>query len=306
MFRHLTLAFLVLAAVPAAAIAPGADPCAGSSLPYALNIGLPRLPDTPGFRAVDLEQGVQKLIGTFYARHGRCPERKLQVNITVAGDYEILDWLGQGLIDVAIVPDLTIHLLAGDGIRLREMDLTGHRLGGLLLPALKPQPRSARLVRFQWQRRPDPKADLAAFQEQTWRLATNPPEKPEPQEYRVVFASHLSTLGFLAPLEEAGRDLERRLGSIPEREKTGVRERFWQAFFDNARFAVDCDSLTRDSPGTRSCWRLPDAEERAGTGPVEILFPGEGVLRPLAGPSAQVGSVPLGRYREHLVMAKRS
>ncbi|HEX2644245.1 MAG TPA: hypothetical protein VHU81_14715 [Thermoanaerobaculia bacterium] len=311
MLRRLAvLAFTVLAVVPgfpAAASPAGEDPCADTALPFALNIGLPQLPDADGFQAAALQTEVGDLIRDFYSHHGRCPERQLQVNITVAGDYEILDWLAQGLIDVAVVPDLTLYLLSRDDIPFRELDLAGHPVGHLLLPPLRPQPSSAQLKGHAWVRRPDPRADFAAFLDDVWGRTRTPPDpgKSPPPPYRLVLASHLSSPGFLAPVDEAGRALEARLGGIQdEKERRALRERFWQELFDHTRFAVDCDSLARIAPEkSRSCWQLPDREEREGSGPVEILFPGEGVLRRLAGPSGDLEGVAPGRFREHLIIA---
>lgn len=306
-----SLALVLLAVIsgfPASASPADDGPCSDTALPYALNIGLPQLPDTSEFESSTLQKEVGELIQDFYAQHGRCPQRQLQVNISVAGDYEILDWLAQGLIDVAVVPDLTLYLLSRDGIPFRELDLAGHPAGHLLLPPLRPQPYSAQLKGHVWQRRADPRADFAAFQEHIWRRAHSAPEDPvlhTPPPYRVVLASHLSSPGFLAPVDEAGRNLEARLRGVQdEKASRALRERFWQEFFDHTRFAVDCDSLARTAPENgRSCWQLPGREELAGNGPVEILFPGEAVLWRIAGPAGDLGGVAPGRYRERLIIS---
>lgn len=307
MRRRLALlaAFLLAALLipgPLAAMVP--DACSNTNLPYVLNIGLPRLPDAPELQADALKRDVRRLVEDFYAEHGRCPERQLQVNITVASDYEILDWLSQGTLDAAIVPDLTVYLLERrDGLALQELDIANHLAGGLFLPALRSQPHSGQLAGGQWQARPDPRGDYKTFLDRLWDRARRPPdpEKVPALGDRVVLASHLSTPGFLVPVTEAARDLAARLPAVKEdREREAVRERFWQAFFANARFAIDCDTLLRNPPaGARSCWLLPDDEEAKGEGPVEILYPGESVLRRIAGPG---GGGASGDCREHLVI----
>ncbi len=291
---------LTAAVAPAMPASPAvtAEDCSGSSLPYVLDFGLPRRPDSPELRADRLQREIGRLIGDFYARHragaAGCPPPKLQVNITVASDYEILDWLSQGLLDAAVVPDLTVFLLTQrDEVPLQELEIGDHPVGGLLLPSLAARRLSGQLAGGRWLARSDPAADFRAFLEQAWRQADEPAPSPAaatgadsgtpaaPAGYRIVLASHLSTPGFLVPVAEAAQWVEERLGKVPEGlERERRAELFWQAFFDGARFAVDCDSTARvPAAGLRSCWRLPEMEERAGRGPVEILFPGEAVLR---------------------------
>src|SRR5947199_295304 len=103
-------------------MAPHRDACSGDQLPYVLNVGLPPLPEAQGVRSEGLQREVEALFKAFYKDHGLCPSRKLQINITVAGNYEILDWMAQGLIDVAVVPDLSVYLLTQhDAVPLQEM-----------------------------------------------------------------------------------------------------------------------------------------------------------------------------------------
>ncbi len=287
---------LCLLAVPLPALADHTD--CENPLPHVLNLGLPRLPKA-GFELQDLKDSVERFMAEFYQEHGRCPgTRRLQVNITVASDYEILDWLGQGVIHAAVVPDMTLYLLRRDGINLRKVDVQGHRMGDLLLPAVMGVPMSTGVVDGRLRARPSAQKDLEAFHEQIWRAASSEKGK---EEYRIVLASHLSTTGFLNPLLATNLWLAPRLRGIEdEKEREDRRERFWLAFFDHARFTLDCDSLSLEpEAGSRSCWELPKSGQASG--PVEILFPCEMALRPKPGEMRAVA--PTGGYREHLVIA---
>jgi predicted acylesterase/phospholipase RssA/uncharacterized membrane protein YidH (DUF202 family) len=300
-FRLIPVLCLLAAPLPALADHMDCD----NPLPHVLNLGLPRLPRA-GFKIEDLKPGVDSFMQEFYREHGACyGKRPLQVNITVASDYEILDWLSQGTIHAAVIPDMTLYLLQHDGINLRKVDVQGHTMGNLLLPAVVGVPVSAEVVNGTLRARPSAQKDLEAFHEQIWRAASGDRATPG---YRIVLASHLSTTGFLDPLLATERWLKPRLQGIEdEREREDRREGFWQAFFDNARFTLDCDSLSlQPEAGARSCWELPKAGQASG--PVEILFPCEMALRPKPGEKrraapagAQVGA-QVGGYREHLVI----
>lgn len=308
----------VLLLVALAAVIPGLpafadDQSCDSALPWVLNLALPRLPKAYGFDAESLKRGVQRFMADFYQEHGRCPDKRpLQVNITIASEYEILDWLSQGMIQAAVIPELTLYLLTErDGLDLRTLDLEEHPVGELLLPALSGRPRSGRLSGGVW-RPGDTGEDLKAFRNQLWRAAKHEASDPRAPRYRIVLGSHLSTTGFLDPLLDTSRWLDAKLEGQAEKEE--LRERFWQAFFDNSRFAIDCDSLEPERPlAERSCWELPKAEEQAGEGPVEILFPGESALRrerkwsyAIVQGDADGTADPAtgGNYREHLVIAE--
>jgi hypothetical protein len=176
------VSFLCLLAAPLPALADhtGCD----NPLPHVLNLGLPRLPRA-GFELHDLKEGVERFMAEFYQEHGRCPgERQLQVNITVASDYELLDWLSQGTIHAAVIPDMTLYLLKKhDGIDLRKVDVREHRMGDLLLPAVVGVPVSAEAVNGRLRARPSAQKDLEAFHEQLWRVASG---EKRTEEYRIV------------------------------------------------------------------------------------------------------------------------
>ena len=289
-----TLLVLLLLAAPLPVLADHTS--CRSTLPQVLNLGLPRLPKDE-FRADALKRGVQRFMEEFYTEHGTCAgERPLQVNITVASDYEILDWLSQGVLHAAVIPDMTLYLLQRDGMKLRKVAVEGHALGSLLLPDLAGWPVSGQVMNGEWMQRPSLRADLEAFRQEVW----NAPEDKDKEamknwqpKYRIVLASHLSTLGFLDPVRETSDWLERRLEEIEdEKEREDRRERFWTAFLRQTRFAIGCDSM-------ETCWQPPKSEKKSH--PVEILYLGESVLRrdEEARAKPRRGNY---NYREHLVM----
>lgn len=305
--RFLISLTAVLALAPFSVRAQDADedPCANGQLPLVLNIGLPRLPDSPKLKPGDLEKEVKRLFEDFYGSHGICRTvKKIQVNITVASEYEILDWLGQDLIDAAVVPNMTVFLLTRrDGVSLKEMEIPQELRGSLILPAVQPKMLSGRLAGGRWQERRDPNGDFMAFLEEVWQQALKPshgdPALPV-KDYRIGLASHLSTPGFLDPLSRAATWLKGREKEV----KPDQADRFWQTFFASAHFALGCDSLDRNpKPEQKNCWRLSAADEEGGKELVEILFPGENALRFLPR-----GAEPAGdpRNGEHLVIATQA
>ena len=116
-----------------------------------------------------------------------------------------------------------------------------------------------------------------------------------------MLASHLSTTGFLDPLLATARWLQPRLARIAdEAEREERREGFWRAFFDQARFTLDCESHSLPpEPGTGSCWELPKSSQPPWL--VEILYPCEAALR--SRPERWYAAAGPGGYREHLVIA---
>lgn len=308
---------LALCAQPALA---DHDDC-GNALPQVLKLGLTRQPETEKQRK-DLETQVRSLVGDVYGVHGRCSHlRPLKVDIALGNDYEILDWLGQELIDAAIVPELTLYLLQRDEVDLRELAMHEHKVEDLVLPELEARVLSGQLSGGRWRPRSDPWRDLEELRRRVLRSALEREDgegwdaeaywlgRMKEDEatsrvglgYRAVLASHLSSTGFLEPVAATQRWLEERLARMETQRRAAVQDLFWQVFFENARFTLECGSLAREQ-GAAGCWELPRAEEAAGNGPVEVLFPGESALR-RHGQDALGVSAGGGSHRDHLVFA---
>lgn len=237
-------------------------------LPHVLNVGLPQARMLADFQLEQVWSAADRLFGTFYRMHGPCSgQRRLQINIAVGNDYQILDWLGRGLVDVGVVPTLSLHLLARDGVDLLEFKIADP-VRDLLLPTVKPRLRSRVFQGGAWRDRIDPEADFAALREALWCHVQGDCPKPK---FRLALPSHLSTAGFLAPVDATAAWLEAK-------ESAGLRDQFWKAFFDHTRFTLD-----DDAPERREC------EE----GLIEIAAEG--------GPGG-----PGGEVRDHLVIARRA
>ncbi len=266
-------------------------------VPQVLNVGVPRAGDLSEIDLQTLREAASRRLTALYAPLDRCGGRKrLQVNIAIGNDYQILDWLGQGLIDVGVVPDLSLYLLGRDGVELREPPVAADGLEDLLAPRAATL-QSRGFTAGAWTERPEPERDFESFRWQLWCGARGgePGALPEPDrrrcpdlargpEYRIALTSHLCTGGFLRPVARTAKWLADRLAAAglaaDGKEAQAVEDRFWSAFFDRARFTLD---------GT-----LPDAA-RPAKPVIEIA----------------AGAVPAGAstgpaYRDHLVIAARA
>lgn len=244
------------------ALAASADlarpPACAEALPLVVNAALPLTADVP---VETLRRWVEGLFGEIDRRYNACPDRPLQVHVALGSDYQILDWLGQGQVDVAVVSSLALHLLARDGVEVSEIELP-EPLRDRVLPARRPRLRSVAVGPGGVAPRPDPEADLERFREWLWRgiagagrplppaetLAAEPGrcEAFEPEAhpgsgpaYRLSLASHLSTAGLLDPVAGTADWLDARLAGEPEADRRAAEECFWHSFFDHACFRFD-------------------------------------------------------------------
>lgn len=291
----LTLPLLLLA--PAAGRAAlYSEPECDDSLPQVLNVGLPYARDLLEIRYETVQRSAQRLFDELYRAHAPCGEsQRLQVNLAIGNEYQILDWLRRDLVDVAVVPSLSVYLLQRDGVELRKLDVGG-TVGAFLLPSWEPWLRSRVAAGGEWRERDDPGKDFAAFRQALWcglfrdgaellpaaerRLCAG----LSPARYRMVLPSHLSTPGFLAPVTAVNTWLEGKLTSLGSGvdafETTRLRDDFWKAFFHSTRFTLGED----------------EGDPRPGV--IEILAD--------AGSPPQKG-VPLGpASRDHLVITGRA
>lgn len=216
------------------------DPDCDDRLPQVLNVGLPQ--------AVELPPVVGKIFEQLYRDHGRCAtKRRLQVNIAIGNDYQILDWLGRGLVDVAAVPSLSLYLLQRDRGDLLELGF-----GDSASEAEPPQS--------------DREAEFVAFRQAAWcaALAGEPEGTPaleaerrhcaasRPARQDIALPSHLSTRGFLTPVAGITAWMEKRLGALglPEKERERLRNRFWSEAFEGVRFTLEDSGEGKASLGT--------------------------------------------------------
>ncbi|HYX24706.1 MAG TPA: hypothetical protein VFC23_11180 [Thermoanaerobaculia bacterium] len=287
---------LVLLLVPAAARAslrPEAK--CEDHLPQVLNVGLPQPPDLSAWQLEKLRQAAEGLFSSIYQWQGRCRGRRdLQVNIAIGNEYQILDWLEQRLVDVAVVPDLSAYLLARDGVKLLELNPVERGFDNLLTPPFSYRLRSRSFAAGAWSERPDPERDFESFRWQLWcglfpdaggagpvpaAARRSCGELAGAPSYRIALTSHLDTGGFLRPVGETVRWLGERLKEAKLKADAGRRleDAFWSAFFDHARFTLD---------GTLAEGRAP------ASGSIEI-----------AAEEVPAGSVPGPRSEDHLVIA---
>lgn len=214
----------------------------------AVTFGLPeRLLGETGARP----QRVERLIREHYARLP-CWRRKgcvdqPQVNVVLGTDYEILDWFGKGLLDIAVVPELGTRLLRDDRLDFVDLELPH---------AATPSP-------------PDSHAPagrpLERFAEETWcgarartqkrwdeaytRLAGGPSglpavspsceAVPAPDRTPVLeLPSHFQ--GFVEAVDAVAGWLSPRLGpwTCSDADRGLLEDAFWKEFFARTRFTL--------------------------------------------------------------------
>lgn len=233
------------------------------STPDVLTMAVPTrlVPVDPKSRAVkrdELSQGVRRLLDDAYRSPSKDRSRGLRVNVVLGNDYEILDWLGKGLVDAAVVPSMSLYLLNRDRLDVREVGSTTPPA-----PSRDGNP---------------PTADLSAAREWVWCLAVEAEYRerraaglesmrrscgnrtsPGSASYEFVLTSHLATGGFVAPVSATAVWLRQKLNGMASAapERRAMANRFWETWFDRARF-------TFDAP-------LPDAPA-APAGPIRIVF----------------------------------
>jgi predicted acylesterase/phospholipase RssA len=271
--KKILVALLLLGAIPAHA----AQPSCKDQLPHVLTFGVPRtsLPDDSRQR---LPMTLADLVGPLYV--DPCGAGKsLQIHLAFGSDYEILDWMGRGQIDGGIVPNLSLWLLNYDENPLLELNPEASQ-DVLILRPLKPEPACMQLGPRGW--RPcaaNAEAEYAA-------LLADIAAGNDVGARRVMFASHLSSTGFLDPIERAfevfsqsGRD-------------EAAQDAMWEKLFSVAHFAIDSDPA-------RNPFLLAAQEEPQPRGVTVIAFPGEEVLARDDAPAVD----EQGSYREHLLIS---
>jgi predicted acylesterase/phospholipase RssA len=289
------LAFLVFC-IPTSVQAASVVDCDKQPVPI-LNVGLP---DTRRLSAAELQgmgASAESLFKEIVSNNLPCNGyRTIQINITLGNDYQVLDWFEKGLIDVAVVPEISLYLLMQNGAGPLEIDLEGNGI----ITSLVPQ-KSYLLSSFRAGRPQDPSgsdADFEDFLNNLWRdsakgrgkgmhgyssgdACLQKPTAKSFKNFRITLASHLSTGGFLLPVADTVRWLAKRLSAsrVPAASEDSLRvvNNFWDLFFEHARFKIDED--------------MEDNNKEAG------------LIDLVAAPNASSSSRK--EYRDHLVIARR-
>lgn len=259
------LGVILLGPSPVAA-ADGAE-----AIAQVLNVAVPRRFVDPKSRAMTpgaLVGRLQKQLAKVVCPGPLCPEgRSLQVQLAVGSDYEVLDWLGKGLIDAGVIPTLSLYLLNGDQIDLLEVGPSSSQ------PS-ESTPRSLHLASGAWLGPAESRQDFEAARDWIWCRAVKarvevgraPPGDREQQRcrerlasgdpsYELVMPSHLSTSGFLMPVAETAKWLSERTSLArgtgpPTAQQQALTERFWQEFFAHTRFTLGGPDLGRGARAT--------------------------------------------------------
>ncbi len=274
-------------------------------LPQVVNVGVPQALGGGGFSLEAVRDAARGRLSDLYQPLDRCDgRRRLQVNIAIGNDYQILDWLGQGLIDVAVVPDLSLYLLHRDGVELFAPPPESEPSDRLLAPSIE-RLRSRNLPEEAWADSGEPERDLESFRWQLWCASAEEAgaadtlaegdrrrcaELARGPRFRIALPSHLSTGGFLRPVSATAAWFAAKLAAAsPPFDAEGakkVTERFWTAFFEHTRFTLDGMLEEPDLPGKP--W-------------VEIMA--DAVPASPEEPAAPADATP---FRDHLVITARA
>ena len=273
------------------------------SEPEILNLGLPRalvpIDSTTGKAKVEeLERTMRLLFEKLYCSPDCKGNRPLQINIALANDYQILDWLGKGLIDGAAIPALSLYLIRRDDVDLVEIDHANWKAPVLKLPddGYVPPRELGKFWQEIWER-----AKLRAREKDKASASAS-----EKEMCPLLAPSHLSTSGFLAPVAATSQWLDKQIASEVSttndlKARNGLANEFWREFFDHIRFTFDLDSIAPGNSGL-TCAPIIFGGKQPGPGDYHLvistrrattIFPkAEG--NNLAGsPSARSSKIPL-------------
>jgi len=264
----------LLGALPAVAAAPGSGPSCEGALPFVLNAAVA---PTGRFQLQEVEELAEGFFRALYRQRSPCEwRRSLQVNLAVASEYHVLQWLEEGSVDVAVISDLALHLLERGEVELLEIDpgnldfsdLEPRRnLSEVILPWWGPTV-EARTVRGDAEpvvaREPaSPAAELDDLRSWLWSGLEDAPsslaavhrwgedrcpalDATLDPRVRLSFISHLSTAGFVHPVAETRRWLAEQSGGFEPQSGVGrealraaAEACFWGRFFDHSCFQLE-------------------------------------------------------------------
>jgi predicted acylesterase/phospholipase RssA len=267
----------------------GSAPKVSRAEPYVLNLALPHLllpsdSKSGTSEREELEAHIRDRFHKLYCPSRHCPDdRRLHINIAFGNDYQLLDWLGKGWVDSAVIPSLSLYLLRRDGLDLRDI---GPELGARRSPTETPKQRD------------DLSRDLEKFWKWIWERVTqqkNPQKQTlgsrnEKDTCQLITSSHLATGDFLMPLAATSEWLEKQPGGDQ------LADQFWREFFDHLRFTFDSDPaaspnksadcgllVARRKPPPRSVSALLDSSEYhfvITTRRATAIFPGGAQFKP--------------------------
>jgi hypothetical protein len=244
-FRLLALGLALAASTgPAFAVGAAGPADCQSPLPFVLNIGLPYL---EGAVAEDAVASLEPVIADRYWRSAACPSRPLQVNVALGSDYQILDWVDRGLVDMAVVPALGLYLLRQDGLDLVEVD--DPAVGSMAqLVARYPCLHRTVVEGGETSTYSGSTRDLETFAARLWDREIEGLEEVDPGS--LVLPSHLSTPGFLIPI----LDIDDFMSEQPEVAGATLenRRKLWEGLYDRVCFRFDAHRGYRDSDACRA------------------------------------------------------
>lgn len=253
------------------------DGCA-DRLPHVMQVGIPRT-SLDEEALAEVARSIRAVLEPSYV--DVCgKEKNLQINLALGSDYEVLEWIAQKRIDAAIVPDLSRWLLTNrDGMPLFELNDDASGLLSLLAP-VSASPAAARVKGKTWVRN---EQNAEAVFDALIKEIIEEVDAGVKTDKRVVFASHLSSSGFLHPLRRAAEKFAHT---------NKDQDALWNELFKVARFAV------RPAPHEQA-FAFAGAEEPEADLLV-VSYPGEETL--LTTPDL----VRKGRtYREHFIALPR-
>jgi len=242
------------------------DACAGGQ-PLVLDLGLPR-------RDAGLVDALRAVLADLVSKAPPpapgCAPATVRINVALGSNYQVMDWLGQGSVDLALLPELGVELLRSDGIDLVTV----------IEPAGPPVPASATVQSYErspgspngLSPRPEPLGDWNALLSGLIRRAsgTDPPCTPL-RSACLLLPDHLANDGFLVPVALAERRLRTfvddavdeacpsaggdgpaqagRAGDVTSCRQAararleGVRERFWTLLFERTVFTFGVERV---------------------------------------------------------------
>lgn len=237
---------LLAAATPAAAAArPGSTAECEKPLPQVLNVGLPYHESAEGEPEIDLgplaRTFLEAVFRPLYEDGAKCPGRGLQVNATLGSDYQLVDWLARGSIQVAVLSDLGVHLVQREGIPLRE--IAAADAPGGWLASTTPEPRAWRVRAGRRTADDQPGARLEEHHRALLARARVEDDDVRARiavHGRLVFQSHLSAVSFRPAIETAHQWLENELAAagVKADDRRNIRKRFWDELFRRACFRL--------------------------------------------------------------------